>query len=77
MAEVGVKQLERELSRVIRAVERGTPVMVTKRGRPAAVILPIDEAEDFVLAHVPRFVDARLAGRKAHRAGRSVPPAEL
>jgi hypothetical protein len=45
---------------------------VTKRGRPAAVIMSIEDAEDFVLAHAEEFVEMRLSGRSAHRAGRSI-----
>lgn len=47
-------------------------MIVTRRGRPAAVIMSMEDAEDFVLAHAEEFVEMRLSGRKAHRAGRSV-----
>ena len=41
----------------------GQPVIVTRRGRPVAVLSAIDAEEfyDYVLAHSPEFV----AGRKA------------
>lgn len=73
MSEIGVKQLKNTASRVIEEVEDGERVIVTKRGRPAAVIMSIEDAEDFVLAHAEEFVEMRLAGRKAHEAGESVP----
>lgn len=73
MAEIGIKQLKNTASRVIESVEGGERVIVTKRGRPAAVIMSIDDAEDFVLAHAEEFVEMRLTGRKAHEAGRSIP----
>lgn len=72
MGEIGIKQLKNTASRVIDDVEAGERVIVTKRGRPAAVIMSIDDAEDFVLAHAEEFVEMRLSGRRAHRAGRSV-----
>ncbi len=72
MAEIGIKELKNTASRVIESVEEGERVVVTKRGRPAAVIMSIDDAEDFVLAHADEFVRMRLAGRRAHAAGRSV-----
>lgn len=72
MAEIGIKELKNTASRVIGSVERGERVVVTKRGRPAAVIMSIDEAEDFVLAHADEFVRMRMAGRRAHAAGKSI-----
>jgi prevent-host-death family protein len=77
MGEIGIKQLKNTASRVIDEVEAGERVIVTKRGRPAAVIMSIEDAEDFVLAHAEEFVEMRLSGRKAHRAGRSVPLDEV
>jgi prevent-host-death family protein len=71
MPEIGLKALKNEASQVIEAVEGGARYVVTKRGRPAAVILSMREAEDFVLAHAQEFVSMRLAGRAAHSAGRS------
>ncbi len=77
MPEIGIKQLKNSASRVIEDVEGGERVIVTKRGRPAAVILSIEEAEDFVLAHADDFVRMRLAGRRAHARGDDVPLDEL
>ncbi len=77
MAEIGIKELKNTVSRVIEDVEAGDRVVVTKRGRPAAVIMSVDEAEDFVLAHAEEFVRMRLAGRRAHAAGKSVPLDEV
>jgi prevent-host-death family protein len=72
MAEIGIKELKNTTSRVIERVEGGERVVVTKRGRPAAVIMSIEDAEDFVLAHADEFVRMRLSGRRDHEAGRSV-----
>lgn len=72
MAEIGIKELKNTASRVIDDVEAGERVIVTRRGRPAAVIMSIEEAEDFVLAHAEEFVGMRLSGRRAHRAGKSI-----
>lgn len=72
MAEIGIKELKNTASRVIGSVEEGERVVVTKRGRPAAVIMSIDDAEDFVLAHADEFVRMRIAGRRAHDAGKSI-----
>lgn len=77
MGEIGIKQLKNTASRVIDDVEAGERMIVTRRGRPAAVIMSMEDAEDFVLAHAEEFVEMRLAGRRAHRAGRSVSLDEL
>jgi prevent-host-death family protein len=77
MGELGIKELKNSASRVIDDVEAGERVIVTRRGRPAAVIMSIEDAEDFVLAHAEEFLEMRLSGRRAHRSGRSVPLDEI
>lgn len=72
MAEIGVKELKATASAVIERVEAGAAYVVTKRGRPAAVLLPIDEAEDIVLANADEFVRMRREGRSDYAAGRKV-----
>jgi prevent-host-death family protein len=69
MAEIGVKELKTTASAVIDRVERGSAYVVTKRGRPAAVLLPIDEAEDLVLANADEYIKMRRSGRAAYRRG--------
>jgi len=71
MAEIGIKELKAAASQVIDEVEGGAAYVVTKRGRPAAVLLPIDEAEDIVLANAGEFVRMRRQGRTAYKAGRT------
>lgn len=69
MAEIGVKELKATASAVIDEVEGGAAYVVTKRGRPAAVLLPIEEAEDLVLANADEYVRMRRAARAAHAKG--------
>lgn len=71
MAEIGIKELKAGASRVIADVEGGAAYVVTKRGKPAAVLLSIDEAEDIVLANAGEFVRMRRQGRTAYKAGRT------
>ena len=71
MAEIGIKELKAAASRVIDEVEEGAAYVVTKRGKPAAVLLPIEEAEDIVLANAGELVRMRRQGRAAYRAGRT------
>jgi len=77
MNEIGIKELKNTASRVIDDVEGGERVIVTKRGRPAAVIMSIEDAEDFVLAHADEFVRMRAQARRDHAAGKSVALADL
>ena len=77
MAELGVKQLKATASAVIDEVEDGAAYVVTKRGRPAAVLMPVEEAEDLVLANADEYVRMRKAARAAHTRQRSVPLEDL
>jgi len=77
MAEIGIKHLKASASAVIEEVEGGSAYVVTKRGRPAAVLLPIDEAEDLVLANADAYIRMRRAGRAAYAKGRTTSLREL
>ncbi len=77
MAEIGVKELKATASAVIELVEGGASYVVTKRGRPAAVLLPLEEAEDLVLANADEYVRTRREARAAYAAGRTTSLAEL
>ncbi len=77
VAEIGIKELKAFASAVIEDVEGGTAYVVTKRGRPAAVLLPIDEAEDLVLANADAYIRIRRQGRAAYAKRRTIPLSEL
>ena len=77
MAEIGVKELKATVSAVIDNVEGGSAYVVTKRGRPAAVLLPIEEAEDLVLANADEYVRMRREARAAYARGRTTSLSEL
>ena len=69
MAEIGVKELKATASAVIDEVEDGAAYVVTKRGRPAAVLLPVEEAED--LANADEYIRMRRLARSAYAKGRT------
>jgi prevent-host-death family protein len=71
MAEIGVKQLRTNASAVISEVERGRSYLVTRRGRSAAVLLPVEEAELLVLSNADAFFSLRKTARAAYARGRS------
>ena len=77
MAEIGVKELKTTASAVIERVEAGAAYIVTKRGRPAAVLLPVEEAEDLVLANADEYLQMRRAARAAYAKGETVNLREL
>ncbi len=71
MAEIGIKELKTTASSVIDRVEAGAAYVITKRGRPAAVLLPVDEAEDLVLANADEYLRLRREARAAYAKGRT------
>ena len=77
MAEIGVKELKATASAVIEQVESGAAYVITKRGRPAAVLLPVEEAEDLVLANTDEYVRMRREARTAYVKGRTISLSEL
>jgi prevent-host-death family protein len=77
MAEVGIRELKAQASRVIDEVAAGASYVVTRRGRPAAVIIPIEDAEDVVLANADEFVRIRRRARKDHAKDRTLSLYEL
>jgi len=77
MAEIGVKELKATASAVIDRVEAGHAYVVTRRGRPAAVLMPVEEAEDLVLASADEYVRMRREARTAYANGRTVNLSEL
>ncbi|MBI4259752.1 MAG: type II toxin-antitoxin system Phd/YefM family antitoxin [Actinobacteria bacterium] len=71
---IGIRDLKNRAPEIVRAVEEsGSAVVVTRHGRPAALILPIGspEAEDYVLAHAPEIVASLREADRDHRAGRT------
>jgi len=77
LAEIGVKELKATASAVIDRVEAGQAYVVTKRGRPAAVLMPVEEAEDLVLASADEYVRMRREARTAYAQGRTVNLSQL
>jgi prevent-host-death family protein len=70
LREVGIEELKVYASAVMRRVEAGQRLVVTRRRRPVALIIPMSEAEEFVLAYAAEFVGMRGVGRKAIEEGR-------
>ena len=57
--------------RIVDEVAAGRSYVITKRGKPTAVLMPVEEAEDHVLANAEEFISMRRRAREAYRRGRS------
>jgi prevent-host-death family protein len=77
MAEIGVKELNATASAVIEEVEAGAAYVVTKRGKPAAVLLPVEDAEDLVLANADEYVRMRRQARRSYTKRRTTSMRDL
>ena len=78
MAAVGVRELKAKASEIIERSSRGERFLVTRRGRPISVLLPIDEdLEDFIRAHAPEFIRMSKRARREYRAGKTRPWREV
>ena len=52
-----LRDAKTSLSAVVEAAERGEPTTITKHGKPAAVIVPVADAERIYPKGGPTFVD--------------------
>ena len=70
-----VKELQKNASGIISLVEKGEDVIITKRGKPAAVIYPLseDEIEEYMIQHSPSIRKKIEEGLKDSREGNIVP----
>ena len=73
MAAVGIRDLKAHVSDIVERAEGGEAFLVTRRGKPVAVVLPFGmEAEDMILAHASTFIRLREEGRAQLRKGTTV-----
>jgi len=73
MAAVGVRDLKVHASDIVERAEAGEAFLVTRRGKPVAVVLPFGvEAEDLILGHAPAFIKLREDARTELRKGMTV-----
>jgi prevent-host-death family protein len=69
-----VRDLKAKTSALLRTVAKGQPVVVTRHGRPTAVITPLHEGEleDFLFEHSPILRKRIAEGLKDIEKGRVV-----
>ncbi len=61
MQSVQVRDAKAKFSALIEAAERGEPTTITRHGRPAAVMVPIEDARRLYPDDRPSFVDLLLS----------------
>jgi prevent-host-death family protein len=61
MRSVKVRDAKAEFSSLVEAAERGEPTTITKHGRPAAVIVPVEEARKLYPERRRDFVEFLLS----------------
>ena len=61
MKTLGLRDAKASLSAVVEAAERGTATTITKHGRPAAVVVPVEDARRLYPTEQPSFA-ALLTG---------------
>jgi prevent-host-death family protein len=74
-----VAEVKAKLSAYVDA-SRGGPVVITRNGKPVAVLLEVgdeDDLEGLLLAHSPRLRAVLEAGRKQLQAGSGMPHDEF
>lgn len=72
MSSVAIRELKARASEIVRRAEEGEAFLITKRGRPVAIMLPFDvDAEDLILAEAEPFVRLRARARTELRKGRT------
>ncbi|HYZ41538.1 MAG TPA: type II toxin-antitoxin system prevent-host-death family antitoxin [Stellaceae bacterium] len=57
MRTLRLREAKASLSAVIDAAERGEATMITKHGRPAAVVVPVGDARRLYPSDQPSFVE--------------------
>ena len=57
MRTVQVRDAETGFSALVEAAERGEPTTITRHGRPAAVIVPVEVARRLYADDTPNFTD--------------------
>ncbi len=72
MGVISIRDLANRAGRVVDEVVRSRrPAVVTKRGRPVAALVPLDEEAflDWVLVNAPEFTGARVDADRSHNEG--------
>ena len=75
MSGVGIKELKNRLTQYLRRVKQGEEVIVTERGKPIALIQPIQSAQQPVSlqARLARLAGPHVEGPRPPMSGSQLP----
>jgi len=67
-------ELKNKTNKILKEVMKGSPVIITYRGKPAASITPLteDDLEDFILENSPMIQKMIVEAQKDIQAGKVV-----
>ena len=77
---VGIRELANRAGGIVdKVTSTGRPALITKRGRPVAALVPLDEEglEDWVLANAPEFTRSMAEADADLAAGQTRPAFEV
>ena len=68
-------ELKNKTNKILKEVMKGSPVIITHRGKPAASLIPLTEEdlEDFVLENSPKIKKMIAEAEKDIQAGKVIP----
>lgn len=74
-----IRDLQRDASALVSLAEKGEDVIITKRGKPAAVIYPLneDQIEEYMIEHSPSIRKKISEGLKDAREGNVVSMSDM
>ena len=61
METMQIRDAKARLSRLVEAAEHGQPTTITRHGKPAAVLIPVKDAQQLYRADTPTFAELLLA----------------
>ena len=61
MRSIQIRDAKAMFSALVKAAEHGRPTMITRHGRPAAVLVPVADARRLYRADRPSFADLLLS----------------
>jgi prevent-host-death family protein len=61
METIQIRDAKAKFSALVEAAERGRPTTITRHGRPAAVLVPVEDARRMYPESAPSFADLLLS----------------
>ncbi|MBV5287448.1 MAG: type II toxin-antitoxin system Phd/YefM family antitoxin [Methyloversatilis discipulorum] len=61
MDSIQIREAKAKFSALIEAAEQGRPTTITRHGKPAAVLVPVEDAQRLYAQDAPSFADLLLA----------------